>query len=259
MRKKVTHKQYRAYRIQLKSTPYLEDLCIRAKNLFNAATYLVRQELFTTGNWLQYIALYQQLKAKPVYLALKELTDSYIPQQVLRQVEQVWGSYFKALKAYHQGSSSFQGRPRLPKYLPKDGRRLISFPRDRVRGVSILFPNNMLQRGFPTILLRKFPFTPSTVLSARLVPFYDRFVLELIYEVPPACLDPLSKRIIGLDLGVNNLVAMSDGLLIRGGLLRPSINGIISSWLNIGRWRSNTTTPPVLTASFACSGSKRIN
>ena len=231
MRSKVTHKQHRAYRIQLKSTSYLEDLCIRAKNLYNAATYLMRQDLFTTGNWLQYIALYQQLKANPVYLALKELTDSYIPQQVLRQVEQVWRSYFKALKAYHQAPSSFQGRPRLPKYLPKDGRRLISFPRGRVRvrGASILFPNNMLQRGFPTIPLRKFPFTPATTLSARLVPFYDRFVLELIYEVSPSptCLDPLLKRIIGLDLGVNNLVATSDGFLIKGGVIKT-----INQWYN---------------------------
>jgi putative transposase len=229
MRRKLTHKQHRAYRIQLKSTPYLEDLCIRAKNLYNAATYLVRQELFNTGNWLQYTALYQQLKANPVYLALKELTDSYIPQQVLRQVERVWWSYFKALKAYHQTPSSFQGRPCLPKYLPKDGRRLISFPRGRVRGASILFPTNMLQRGFPTIPLRKFPFTPATTLSARLVPFYDRFVLELIYEVPPlpACHDILSKRIIGLDLGINNLVATSDGFLIKGGVIKT-----INQWYN---------------------------
>ena len=71
----------------MKSRPIFVDLCVRAKNLFNSATYLVRQEWFKSGKWLQYSALYHQLKHEPVYLALKEISDSYLPQQVLRQVE----------------------------------------------------------------------------------------------------------------------------------------------------------------------------
>ncbi|MHA1946177.1 MAG: hypothetical protein ACXAC6_17255 [Candidatus Hodarchaeales archaeon] len=85
-------------RIQMKSRPIFVDLCTRAKNLYNYATYQVRQEFFVTGKWLQYTTLYHQLKHEPVYLALKEISDSHIPQQVLRQVEQTWRSYFKALK-----------------------------------------------------------------------------------------------------------------------------------------------------------------
>ena len=54
------------------------------------------------------------------------------------------------------------------------------------------------------------------------MPFYDRFVLELIYEVEPSpnLPDLQPTRIIGLDLGVNNLVATSDGLLIKGGVIK---------------------------------------
>ena len=36
-------------RIQMKSRPIFIDLCIRSKNLYNRANYLVRMEMFDTG------------------------------------------------------------------------------------------------------------------------------------------------------------------------------------------------------------------
>jgi putative transposase len=220
-----------AYRIQFKPTPYFQDLGVCAKNLYNAATYLVRQTFFKKGKWLQYNSLYHQLKAEPVYLALKTLTDSYIPQQVLRQVEQMWRSFFNAMKTWEKTPEKFQSRPRPPKYQAKNRMYLITFPRRRVRvrGNSILFPKNMHQRGFPELALSNFPFSPQTALSARLVPFYDRFVLELIYEIEEAPLPCLtsSSQALGVDLGVNNLVTTSDGLLIKGGIVKS-----INQWFN---------------------------
>ncbi len=233
MRGRRTPHQQRAYRIQLTPTPYFENLCIRAKNLYNMALYLVRQEYFATKQWLQFIALYRQIKTHPAYLALKELTDSYIPQQVLRQVEQTWRSYFQAKKAWRIDPTQFQAKPRFPGYKPKNGRYHLTFPhpRVRVRGSQLLFPQNMLKRGFPAIPLGKFPFTPQTHLSARFLPFYDRYVLELIYEVPitPATLASAfpPPRLLGVDLGVNNLVATSDGFLIKGGVIKT-----INQWFN---------------------------
>ena len=88
MRTKINHQPQLTIRIQLKPRPIFFDLCICAKNLYNRATYEVRQKFFQSGKWLQYTRLYHQLKKEPVYLALKELSDSYLPQQVLRQVEQ---------------------------------------------------------------------------------------------------------------------------------------------------------------------------
>ena len=97
MRTKKNNKQLLTIRMQMKSRPIFVDLCTRAKNLYNSATYLVRQEFFATGNWLQYQALYRQLKDEPVYLALKEISHCHLPQQVLLQVEHNWKSYFKAI------------------------------------------------------------------------------------------------------------------------------------------------------------------
>ena len=118
-------------RMQMKSRPIFVDLCVRSKNLYNCATYLVRQELFKTGKWLQYTTLYHQLKNEEVYLALKEISDSYLPQQVLRQVEQNWRSYFQAIKAWKKDPSKFMAKPRLPHYKPKNSLHMLNFPKPR--------------------------------------------------------------------------------------------------------------------------------
>jgi hypothetical protein len=110
-------------RMQMKSRPIFVDLFPCSKNLYNRATYLVRQKFFTEGKWLQYATLYHQLKHEPVYLALKDISDSYLPQQVLLQVEQTWRSYFNAIMAWKKDPTKFLTKPCLPRYKPKDGLR----------------------------------------------------------------------------------------------------------------------------------------
>ena len=215
----------------MKPRPIFVDLCTRAKNLYNYATYQVRQEFFDTGKWLQYTTLYHQIKHEPVYLALKEISDSYLPQQVLRQIEQNWRSYFNAVKAWKKDPSKFQGRPRLPRYKPKYSLHMLNFPRPRVRirGTEILFARNLMVRGFPTFPVGSLPITAENCTGARLVPFYDRFIIELLYNVEvqafPVYTDP--SKAIGIDLGITNLVTTSDGLLVKGGVVKS-----INQWYN---------------------------
>ncbi len=150
---------------------------------------------------------------------------------MLRQVEQVWRSFFNALKAWRQEPTKFRNRPRPPGYKPKNGMHMVSFPRPRVRirGTRILFARNLMARGFPSFSLGKLPLTAKTCVGARLMPFYDRFVVELLYEVlfQPFPLTEIGPRAIGIDLGVTNLVATSDGLLVKGGVVKT-----INQWYN---------------------------
>jgi putative transposase len=146
-------------------------------------------------------------------------------------VEQAWRSFFNALKAWKKNPEKFQAKPRPPGYKPKNGKQIISLPtpRVRIRNSTICFPKNMMKRGFPQIPVGKFPFIDNTTISARLLPFYDRFILELVYEVAPVpklCAKSFPK-VIGLDLGVNNLVTSSDGLLVKGGVVKS-----INQWYN---------------------------
>ncbi|PWI46473.1 hypothetical protein CEE45_16605, partial [Candidatus Heimdallarchaeota archaeon B3_Heim] len=232
-----------AIRMQLKPRPIFVDLCTCSKNLYNRATFEVRQEFFRTGKWLQYTALYHRLKHEPVYLTLKHISDSYLPQQVLRQIEQVWRGFFNALKAWKKDPTKFQTRPRTPNYKPKNGMHILSFPRPRVRirNNQILFARNLMARGFPAFPVGSLPLTAETCVGARLVPFYDRFVVELIYEVQAQAFpsSDLPSRAMGIDLGLTNLVTTSDGLLVKGGVVKT-----INQWYNkqLAHYRSRAST-----------------
>ncbi|MHA1215078.1 MAG: RNA-guided endonuclease InsQ/TnpB family protein [Candidatus Hodarchaeales archaeon] len=242
MSEKKEETRLRAIRIELKPTRQLEDWCVRAKNLYNVATYIVRQEFFNKKRWMQYTELYHTLKDHECYLALKEVTDSYIPQQLLRQVEQVWRGFFRSVKAWKKEPQKFKSKPHLPKYKTKDGQHLLIFTRGRIRirQQKILFPNNMMKRGMPTFDLKCFPFSSEAILRGRLVPYYDRYVLELICEVKeePYPYPIQGSTAIGVDLGVNNLVTTSDGIIVKGGVVKS-----ISQYFNkqLARYSSMST------------------
>jgi len=231
MRAKKHTKPQLTIRMQMKSRPIFVDLCTRSKNLYNNATYLVRQEFFATGKWLQYTTLYRQLKQEPVYLALKEISGSQVPQQVLRQVEQTWRSYFNAIKVWKKDPTNFLAQPRLPRYKAKNSLHMLNFPRQRVRirGTDILFTRNLMTRGFPTFSVGTLPVTAETCTGARLVPFYDRFVIEILYEVDIQSIPKINNhsKSIGIDLGITNLITTSDGLLIKGGVVKT-----VNQWYN---------------------------
>ena len=140
--------------------------------------------------------------------------------------------------------TKFQARPRAPRYKPKNGIHMLNFPRPRVRirQQQILFAKNLMARGFPTFPLGTLPVTPQTCVGTRLVPFYDRFVLEILYEVqvqPFPTTDSSSFRATGIDLGLNNLVTTSDGLLVKGGVVKT-----VNQWHNkrLAHYRSLATT-----------------
>lgn len=95
-----------------------------AKNLYNKALYATRQAFFQDGSFPSYPALYHQLKGEPEYAALPRK----VAQWVLKQVCVVWDSYRQAVAAYEANPAAFVGRPRLPRYKPKQqGRYLLVY------------------------------------------------------------------------------------------------------------------------------------
>ena len=103
-----------AKRVQLKPTKLLGDLCYRSRNLYNVATWYVRQEYFNLGEWLRYADLHAMLHNHHNYAELQAMAGAHAPQQVLRQVDKAWKSYFKAMASWRDDPARFRGRPRPP-------------------------------------------------------------------------------------------------------------------------------------------------
>ena len=75
----------------------LDNLCYKAKNLYNATLYAVRQHFFNTDECIKYSTLQKQFQDnnQADYRAM----PTKVAQQIMRLVDQNFWAFFKALKS----------------------------------------------------------------------------------------------------------------------------------------------------------------
>ena len=71
----------------------LDNFCLKAKNLYNHANYLVRQEFVNNGNWIRYQELDTILKQDIDYPDYKAMPTAQTAQQTLRLLDKNWTSF----------------------------------------------------------------------------------------------------------------------------------------------------------------------
>jgi putative transposase len=94
-----------------------------SKNLYNAALYQTRQAFIHHRQVIAYEELARDMKTSVEFRAL----PAKVAQWVLRQVTLAWKSYFAACAAWEEDPTRFLGHPKLPKYLPNQGRNLLTY------------------------------------------------------------------------------------------------------------------------------------
>ncbi|MHA1917208.1 MAG: hypothetical protein ACTSUV_02715 [Candidatus Ranarchaeia archaeon] len=93
--------------IQLKRNDLLDEITFLSKNLYNIATYTVRQQLFKDRNWTRYNELWTILKDHENYKKLENICGSHPSQQVLKQIDQNFKSFFRAIKKWKKTQLNF--------------------------------------------------------------------------------------------------------------------------------------------------------
>ena len=208
----------------------VKELCHVAKNLTNEAIYNIRQYYFTEGAFLKYEKNYALLKSSPNYKAL----NSNVAQQILKEVDGSFKSFFSLLKLAKQGKYAFKDC-KLPRYLPKDGYTTLIIGFVRLNGNKLILPfSNSFKKThkpveivIPPILLDK------EVKEIRIIPKANARFFEIQYIYKAECIQRnLNKNhALALDLGINNLVTAvsSDGnsFIIDGRRLKS-----INQWFN---------------------------
>lgn len=101
--------------------------CHKAKNLYNQANYLIRQEFCKNENhkYLGYKEVEKLCKDGLEFNAYRNMPTAQSAQQTLKQLDKNWKSFFKLIKDWKINKSKYQGKPKLPKYLPKDGETIL--------------------------------------------------------------------------------------------------------------------------------------
>ena len=197
---------------------WIVDECLRSRNLYNKTLFIYRQAF--TGNHdkiedfkpiirhEKFISSFELVKqmAKLKDIDYYAMTKKNSGTQVVCQVDRTMKSWFTALKSYKKDPSKFRGRPRIPSYKKKDELNCLTYT----------YVDAKLQKDGTINIRRDIKLPIHTNLSSfqqiRLVPKTGYIQVEIIYnkEITDSNLD--KTRAIGIDLGLNNLMAITSNI-----------------------------------------------
>ena len=206
----------------------LRKLCRVAKNLTNQAIFNVRQHYFQEKQHLRYEENYHELK----YLENYKLLNANMAQQILKNVDQMFKSFFALIKLAKQGKYDF-GHIKLPNYLPKNGYANLTIAQFKIKDDGVLtIPysntfkkkyNNKIQIKIPQVLEDK------KIKQIKIIPKFNArfFEIQYTYEIQEENINLNTNNALAIDLGVNNLctcVANTGNSFIVDGKKLKSIN-----------------------------------
>ena len=197
---------------------WILEECSRSRNLFNKALYIYRQA-FTEKheNISDYVSIVNNKKFISSYnliTKMRELKDedyfamtkNHSASQVIIQVDKTMKSWFASLKSYKKDSSKFRGRPRIPSYKKKDELNCLTYTNIDAR----------LQKDGTINISKKIKLPIHTNLKnfqqIRLVPKTGYVQVEIVYNKEISDLKLDQTRAIGIDLGLNNLMAITSNI-----------------------------------------------
>ena len=184
----------------------LRELCRTAKNLTNQAIYNVRQHYFQEKQFLKYESNYHEMKNSESY----KLLNSNMAQQTLKDVNEMFKSFFSLIKLAKQGKYNFK-HIKLPNYLPKNGYAnliigMINIKDDMILTVPYSYTfkkkyETKIQIKVPKVLENK------KIKEIQIIPKFNArfFEIQYTYEIQEENLNLNTNNALAIDLGVNNL------------------------------------------------------
>jgi putative transposase len=210
--------------------------CINTCKIYNSANYQMRQAFFN-GEKIKWSSADKIIKLK------QEKLYSSIPnaasQAIIKKLGDDWNSFFKALKSFKKSPSKFKKRPKPPKYSDKIKSYTQPFQALKCIDNYIHFPKKMGINPIKTMHcenqdIQEKDKKRKIISEIRFIPHGHCFWLEIVYDQnvkekkeKKVLLD--KERVIGIDLGINNLLTIVSNvesltpLLVKGKVIK-SIN-----------------------------------
>jgi putative transposase len=204
----------------------ISGLCHLSKNLYNQANYILRNQFMNHEKLTGYNKLAQQFSISSdieKYNNYQKL-PAQTAQWTVKRVKQTWNSFFKAMKSWKTQPERFLGMPKPPKYRAKNGEFMLIFTNQQchMENGILKFPKIMnmeIKTGLENVNLRE----------VRIIPQGVGYMIEIVYGKEIMDFTSVKpQRIMGIDIGVRNIVTIGDnisseGIAVRGGILK-SIN-----------------------------------
>lgn len=194
--------------------------CFYSKNVYNQANYLIRQAFIKENKILGAFEVQKMMQDMECYREC----GSQAAQKTIQLAGQNWKSFFKANKDYKKHPEKYLGRPKIPKYLSKNGKQVFMLKNTQCS----------LRDGIFRISYK--PFNGYTIkthadgklIQCRFVPKGEYYIMEIVYEIEVPDCEERIERVYSVDLGVENFITVVNNFgkqpfIVKGGLLK-SIN-----------------------------------
>ena len=187
----------------------LDGFCYKSKNLYNFANYHIRKQFIDTRKWLRYCDLDKLMKQSEMDFDYRSLPVIQSSQQCLKLLDKNWKSFFKVIKDWNKNKSKYNGMPKLPKYLPKNGRNLIILTNQncKIKDGILKFP-----KTFNNFTL-KTQVNSSDLQQVRILPRNKYIVIEIIYNKQVKDLKKDNQKYVSIDIGLDNLLTLTSNTL----------------------------------------------
>lgn len=184
----------------------LDHYCFMSKNLYNFANYHIRQSFTKEGVYLNYNKIDKLMKLEENSNDYRNMVSSQSAQQCLKILDKNWKSFFSAIKDYDEHKEKYLGRPKLPKYLPKNGRNILIFTNQdcRLKNGYIHFPKKMNGFTIKTDL--------QSFQQVRVLPRRSKIVIKIVYNKEVEELKEDNGKYVSIDLGLDNLATLTNNL-----------------------------------------------
>ena len=195
----------------------LDGFCFKAKNLYNAALYKLREAYFKYDATMSYSSLDKVFKREES-ADYRDMPMASSAQWTLQTVCKAWKSFWNSIDSYSKNPEKFLGRPRMPGYLHKTkGRSIVYLTNQnvKIKNGAMYFPRCFNGFSIPTDL------SIDNIQQVRIVPKNRHFVVEVVHKADDVPAKENNLRYLGVDLGIDNFaaVASNDGsepVLING-------------------------------------------
>ena len=214
----------RTEQIWLPPNETLSNLCHLSKNLYNQGNYIIKNA--EKGKWIRYGALDLIFNGKGTdpsenYKQLPAQTS----QQILMLLDKSWTSFFGAIKEWKIHPEKFLSKPNPPHYKKKNGEHVLVFTgaQCKIKGGVVKFPKKKVGLEIKTRLP-----DDTNLKQVRIIPKGVGYVAEIVYKKEVEVEKKDETRIVGIDFGSSNIIAMVNNIGLKPIVVKDDGTGIKS-------------------------------
>lgn len=177
----------------------LDNLCFLSKNLYNAALYKTRQEYINNKKYNGWVNNINDMTRED-NIDYRQL-PAQVSQQVIKQVDQNFKSFFKLLKLKLKGK--YDKKVNIPGYLDKFGRNILVYTNQCISKTE-------LKKGYIKLSKSnvKIKTNVTDIKQVRIVHSGTHITVEVIYDRPNSK-QVENENYAAIDLGLSNLATVS--------------------------------------------------